>query len=359
MADPPGNHPLVALLAGRIASRQLAERHADFATRLAIEGLADGLICLGGSALLTAEGCRALENPWLGRRGLRHLAARQLAADVSVDRPILIHSLEVQAWEAACALAQAWNIGFVQEIDDFDVWPQGIGPSLHPRCRALIAVSEALVDHIVETHGIDRSQILLRVDGIEAPDRAIDPRNIERSNVRVVGVAGPWTPSSGLECFLSAAHQILTREYDVEFVIAGDGPLGEELRHRANKLGISDRVTFAEPPTLDDAFWRVLDVYCQPAVAPTLGRLAATAMAGGVPVVLSNIAGLNRLIQDGKTSRPVPPAQAADLASAIIDLLDRPLEARALGERGRCFVDDVLDPDRAVESLRAIYKRFT
>lgn len=349
---------LVALVAGRVATREAAERAADLVTRLSLEGLAEGLICLAGAHLLGAEGCRAVESPWLDRRGLRHVAARQLVSDPLITPPFLVHSLEVAAWNAAAALADRWGVGFVQEIDDYDAWPPGLGRTLPARCHALVVGSDALARRIAELHGIDPARVLVRIEGVESPERPQDPRARERSNVRVVGVAGRWGVRDGLETFLGAARLILARGLDVEFVLAGEGPLGDELRRRADRLGIADRVTFAEPPTLDDAFWRVLDVYCQPASAPTLGRWAATAMAAGIPVVATRVDGLDRLIQDGRTARPVAPDAPAELSEAILFLLDRPLEARALGERGRRLVDDLLDPDRAVESLRSIYERF-
>lgn len=61
------------------------------------------------------------------------------------------------------------------------------------------------------------------------------------------------------------------------------------------------------------------------------------AMAIGKPVIVTDPDDASYYIEDRKTGRLVPPRDPAALREAIVELLDRPEEARAMGERAREF----------------------
>ena len=59
------------------------------------------------------------------------------------------------------------------------------------------------------------------------------------------------------------------------------------------------------------------------------------AQASSVPVVACDTPGMRDYFDDGVTARLVPPRQPAAMAAAIVDLLDQPSRARAMGQAGR------------------------
>jgi glycosyltransferase involved in cell wall biosynthesis len=59
------------------------------------------------------------------------------------------------------------------------------------------------------------------------------------------------------------------------------------------------------------------------------------AMATGLPVVTTAIAGLPEAIEDGVNGRLVPPLDSTALSSAIVDLLTNPLAAKQMGKAAR------------------------
>ena len=143
------------------------------------------------------------------------------------------------------------------------------------------------------------------------------------------------TAGAGFAGFLNAARRVLDTGQDIEFVIAGSGDEEIELRRRADRLKISDRVTFAADASPGDAFWDVLDVYCQPSILPTVGRGLRMALAHGVPSIASDVDGLRGLVIPESTSLMVPPNDTNALSRAILDLLGRPEHACVLGREGR------------------------
>ena len=172
----------------------------------------------------------------------------------------------------------------------------------------------------------------------------------------VVGAAGPLVAASGYGIFLNAARKVIDAGVDAEFLIAGQGDDEGDLRRRAERLRIADRLTFAEGVTVGLTFWDVLDVYCQTSVAPTVGRPLALAMAAGVPSITTDVEGLRTLVRDGETGLTDPStATPAALARAIVDLLTDRGRARQLGEAGRGSILGDHHPDREAERLDRLY----
>lgn len=70
-------------------------------------------------------------------------------------------------------------------------------------------------------------------------------------------------------------------------------------------------------------------------VEEAFGLPVAEAMAMGLPVVVTRGGGLSELVEDGVTGRVVSRGSSAELAAAIIDLLEDPARRRGLGAAGR------------------------
>jgi glycosyltransferase involved in cell wall biosynthesis len=139
-------------------------------------------------------------------------------------------------------------------------------------------------------------------------------------------------------------------------VIAGQGTTHVDLRRRAQALGIVERVTVAEFPAVGTDYWAVLDIYCQPSIAANSGVTLLQAMAHAVPCVATDAPGLRGLIEPGSTGLIIPPDDPRALEAAIIELLDRPDQARRLGHNARLRVQDCFDPDAEADRLVTLYR---
>ena len=144
---------------------------------------------------------------------------------------------------------------------------------------------------------------------------------------------------------------------DAEFVIAGQGVDEVDLRRRADRLRIADRVTFAGIPVVGLRFWSVLDVFCQPSLVPSVPRTLATALAFGVPSIASDIEGLRALISHGRNGLRVVPGDSAALSRSVLELLADPDRARLLGAEGRVLIQRDYHPDTEARLLAEVYAR--
>ena len=343
----------ILLLAGRLGVHDDGWSVRPFLDRLERLGLVPQLLCVeaAGDA---ADDFRVVECAGLGRSWRLPLAVRGLRFGEALNRPDLVHVLNTGVEAAGLALAENWGLPYVQTVDEFP--PDGARLRVSRRwCRRLVAGSRELADDLETRLGVPPAWVSVINPGIEAPVDD-DGGGGDGRGVPVIGTAGPLVTSSGFATFLNAARKVLDAGVDAEFVVAGRGEDEVDLRRRADRLRIAERVTFANVQVVGLRFWSVLDVFCQPSHVPSVGRTLATALAFGVPSVAADIEGLRALVADGVSGLRVPPGDSAALAGAILDLLSDRDRARRLGRAGRDRIVRDFHPDDEARSLKRVYK---
>jgi glycosyltransferase involved in cell wall biosynthesis len=342
----------VLLLASRLGEPDDAGPISSLLERLARLGITAQVLC--GTRGDTPASSRIVERPALGNRWQRPFAARRFRFDDELRRPDLLHVIHPTLERLGLALADGWKIPYVQTVDEF--FPPEARIRVSRRwCRGLIATSRELETDLVQNLGVPQNFLAVIPAGIAIPQES--SATTQRGVIPVIGTAGPLVPSAGITTFLNAARRVLDSGIDAEFVIAGQGEAEVDLRRRAARLRIADRVTFAGRNVIGLRFWRVLDVFCQTALIPTSGRTLALAMAFGVPAIASDIEGLRALVRHGATGVRVPPGDSSALARSILDLLADPDRTRALGQAGREAIRRDFDPDAEAQQLAALYRR--
>lgn len=164
------------------------------------------------------------------------------------------------------------------------------------------------------------------------------------SIVRVL-VVGRLSHEKGHPVALEAIAELRKQGVDARLTLVGDGPFGPQLRRLARKLGIAHVVTFTGAVGQDEmpAYYREADIFCQPSFAEGIPVVLMEAMASGLPVVSSAIAGIPELVEDGVNGRLVPPGRPDLLAAALGDLARQPQERRAMGAAGRAVIERSFD----------------
>jgi glycosyltransferase involved in cell wall biosynthesis len=325
-----------------------------------LKGLFPRLECLGHSWSLI---CRSTdpehgladltECPDLGRRWRRPWAIRGLGLGGERDRPRLMHVLSTSMADAALEIAERWQLPYLLCVDEFPRPDTRLRLS-RSWCRGLVGSNRELAVALGRDLGVNLRSIHPIVRAVHDP--ASPDRPSRSGRVPVIGAAGPLVPGSGFSTFLNAARKLVDAGIDAEFLIAGQGEDEGDLRRRAQRLRIADRLTFADevPAGLD--FRDVLDIYCQTSVIPTVGRPLTLAMAAGVPSIATDVEGLRSLVVDGSTGLIVPHGDSTALARSIAGLLADRARSEQLGRAGREAVRRACHPDREAERLDALYR---
>jgi glycosyltransferase involved in cell wall biosynthesis len=151
-------------------------------------------------------------------------------------------------------------------------------------------------------------------------------------------------PEKGVDTYLRAAKEVLKRFANAVFLVVGDGPLLDSLKHLAVELGISERVVFTGLRNDTDAILRATDV----AVLLSTWEEAFSfsmleAMASGKPLVASDIGAIPEAVDHGRTGFLVRPGDHTAVSDAIITLLsDKELSVR-MGKAARQKCEEFYD----------------
>ena len=173
--------------------------------------------------------------------------------------------------------------------------------------------------------------------------------------------AGRLVRKKGFEYLIDAMASLAT----ARLAIAGDGDLAAELRDRAGRAGVLDRVHFlGNLPQDDVARWfGAADVIAIPSVRDDSGNVdglpntALEALASGTAVVATAAGGLGSVVLDGDTGSIVPERDPAALAAAIGGLLADPARRARLGAAGRAAVMARFGWEAAAAAFESAYDR--
>jgi glycosyltransferase involved in cell wall biosynthesis len=160
----------------------------------------------------------------------------------------------------------------------------------------------------------------------------------------------------GQAVLIEAIAELARRRRDAQLTLVGDGPDRARLEALVSRLGIRDLVRFAGvvAQTETPGWYARADVFCLPSFAEGVPVVLMEAMATGLPVVTTPIAGIPELVEDEVSGILVPPGRVDALADALAALADAPERRRAMGEAGRRRVMEDFDTDRSALRLRRI-----
>jgi len=133
----------------------------------------------------------------------------------------------------------------------------------------------------------------------------------------------------------------------ISLVLVGGGSQEQSLKDLANTLGVATRTRFVGQVSRPEAAaWRTIgDIFVGPSRSEGLGNAFLSAMAGGLPVVATQVGGLADFIFDAKrnpdkpaTAWAVDPDNPEQIADAVTYILAHPDETSATVARARQMV---------------------
>jgi glycosyltransferase involved in cell wall biosynthesis len=150
-------------------------------------------------------------------------------------------------------------------------------------------------------------------------------------------------------------------DFPVRLMIVGRGDLRPRYQRNAVELGIGDRVFFDD--SVDDeqlpAHHRLADVLVLPSTTrgEAFGVVLLEALAGGVPVIASDLPGVRSVVTKTGGGLLVPPNDPGALVTALRALLADDAARQAMGRRGRDAVERLYAWPKVIDELEAQYRR--
>lgn len=310
----------------------------------------------------------ALLNSWFGRKesfsvrlkSILHFAVACVWARTLKGKPVsLIHS----QWINSCgtvAMYAAWllNKPFSFTGHAADLFRERCALKDKIVRAAFIVCISRFHREFYMAEGADPDKLIIAYCGIDLSH--FKPAQTDRAEgpIRIIASAR-LVEKKGLSYLLEACQQLVGHQA-FTCTIAGSGPLLPELRQQVEDLGLSELVSLTGKPLLQEdipEFMASGDIYCLPCVwaddgdVDGLPQMLMEAMACGVPVISTQLAGIPDLIEHEHSGLLVEPKDVTALAAAISRLADDSVLREQLALQGRAKLVESFDIARCLEPL--------
>ena len=209
--------------------------------------------------------------------------------------------------------------------------------------------------HVVIHNGVDLVSIEKTISSV---NREKLRKELGLNAVRTIGSVGRLIPLKGYTVLLQAFKEIIEHYPEIALVLVGDGAERRKLELLATELGIASKLRWLGGQPQEKVFelLAVMDIFVVPSFVEGFGLTAAEAMAAALPVVASNVAGLNEVVMEGVSGLLVRPGNPSELAIAILTLLRDPKQSERIGVAGKERVRELFSFDRFQKSYSALYQ---
>ena len=225
----------------------------------------------------------------------------------------------------------------------------------------VICITDFTRRYLIDTYGIPDDRVSLIYQGTDVetftPDagRAVEARRrypLGDGAFPVLGCVGSFEERKGQTLLLEAVARASATLPDIHLVFVGDGPDETLLRRRVAQLGLERHVTFFPFTTEPAHVFEVIDVLVLPSTHKEgLPNVLLEALAMGVPVVSSRLAGTPEAVIDGVTGLLVDPGDVTGLANAIGRLGGDDDARRRMGAAGAQLMRTDFDKRRQFDAF--------
>jgi len=228
-------------------------------------------------------------------------------------------------------------------------------------CDRIVSVSEFHRRWALELGICKPSKILAIPNGIAAlSNPTVAPAELRRRlgiakrDMLILSMAR-LAPDKGLDYLIAAAENLLRTERQFRIVIAGDGPVRTRLEELTRSLGIADWVNFLGFREDVSDLLAACDLVVLPSLREGLSIALLEAMAAGKPIIATSIGSHKELACQAEIARLVPPADAAALCEAILQVGGYPDLRTRLGTNARTLFETHYTEERMLNAYKQLY----
>ena len=232
--------------------------------------------------------------------------------------------------------------------------------------RFVILNSESAAD--LQAVGLGGVPFRLIPNGVDT-NRFAPATTMERQTIRaslgfrpeepIALFVGRLEPRKGVDLLLTAWARMASRSASPRLLIVGPGD-PEVWAARAHALGIESVVSFLGGRDDVDRLYRSADLFVFPSRAEGCPNAVLEAMASGVPIVATNVAGNREALgEDGRTGWLVPADDPGALADVVEMAAASPNVRREAGQAARAAAEERFAIHRVGAQYLSLYEELS
>ena len=184
-------------------------------------------------------------------------------------------------------------------------------------------------------------------------------RNYAADNEKIILYAGRLVYEKGVQYLIGAMPKILQNYQDAKLVIAGKGGMYDELKSQVDFLGLGNKVYFTgymDHKSLCKLY-RCADVAVFPSTYEPFGIVALEGMLAGNPVVVSDIGGLNEIVEHGVNGMKSYAGNSNSIADSILTLLFDHKLGMEISKNAKAKVKDLYNWTKIAQDTHFSYQK--
>jgi sugar transferase (PEP-CTERM/EpsH1 system associated) len=294
------------------------------------------------------------------RAGLRPIIVRRVMRALEVLRPQVVHTHQLATLLYGGVAARLLRIPLVVHTEHGQ---EQYASRLRTRMLGRIAGSFSdrfycltadTANQIRNRHIVAGRKVRIIQNGINVAqftECCANADDVRRSlgvalDAPLIGTVGRLTEIKQQDVLLRAFAKVRLYTPDAHLVLVGDGPMREELRQLAVRLGVDECVHFAGYQPDAGPFYQAMDIFALTSRSEGMPQAVLEASVTGLPVVASAVGGLPELIDNGLSGMLFPPGDDAVLAQVLRKLITNPEEGRRMGAAARARVESAFHVGR-------------
>jgi glycosyltransferase involved in cell wall biosynthesis len=211
-----------------------------------------------------------------------------------------------------------------------DNWVRRQAYRLISLSASLVAVSEDIRQHLIKQCGVRSHRVAVILNGVDMERFRFneEKRHAFRKLFGVtdgqllLGSLGSYYPVKGQQYLIDAMARLVVVDRSVKLVMAGQGPLENELRRHVNGNGLGECVRIVGYIEDTPGFLSALDIFVMPSLSEGLPLALLEAAANERCIVATSVGGIPEIIVNQESGILVPPGNVDALSEALAGLFD-------------------------------------
>lgn len=250
----------------------------------------------------------------------------------------------------------------------YDRWRAKILQQCFTNVKGLYAVSETTLEDYLQVYGTYLPKnIPVEVIHNFVDTNRFNPGQLSNNDIKkqlgipasafVIGSVARLVTQKYPEFILEVFSKVVEVNPDVVLVFVGDGPLKAKIKAMTATKGLGNKVFFASFSSSIEDYFSIFDLHLLASRFEGFGIVTAEAMACGVPVMGSNVAGTKDILASSNAGVLYPFDDHEQATSILLDLINDPDKLQIMSTAGPLEVEKRFTRNLWVEKINNFYKK--